>query len=278
MAKHVYDQYLRQDKLKTMWCPGCGNGIVLQALIRALGESGVDQDKVVIVSGVGCSSRAVNYLATCGLHTNHGRPIAYATGIKMANPELTVIVITGDGDCTSIGGNHFIHGCRRNIDLTVLVVNNDNYGMTGGQFSPTTPIGSITKTSAMGSYEPPFDVCALAEGAGATYVARGVTYYPVHLKKMILNGIRHKGFSVIDAISDCPSLYGRMNRLGDAPEMIQRWATQAVLKAKADRLTPDELAGKIIYGEFVNQDSRREYTEQYAEIIAKAQEAHNESL
>ncbi len=278
MSQHVYDRYLRQNKLKTMWCPGCGNGIVLQALIRALEESGVDQDKVVIVSGVGCSSRAVNYLDTCGLHTNHGRPIAYATGIKMANPELTVIVITGDGDCTSIGGNHFIHGCRRNIDLTVLVVNNDNYGMTGGQYSPTTPIGAITKTSAMGSYEPPFDVCTLAEGAGATYVARGMTFHPVHLKKMILKGIQHKGFSVIDAISDCPSLYGRMNKLGDAPEMLQRWATLAVPKTKADKMTPNELNGKIVYGEFVNQNNRREYTDQYAEVIVRAQEVHNGSL
>jgi len=175
---HVYDKYLREDKLKTMWCPGCGNGIVLQAIVRAIDEAGLDINKTVVVSGIGCSSRAVNYLKTCALHTMHGRAIAFATGIKMSNPELNVIVITGDGDCTSIGGNHFIHGCRRNIDLTVVVVNNNNYGMTGGQYSPTTPEGSMTKTSVYGSYEPPFDVCGLAEGAGATYVARGLTYQP----------------------------------------------------------------------------------------------------
>lgn len=273
MGEHVYDKYLRADKLKTMWCPGCGNGIVLQALIRALDESGVDQDKVVIVSGVGCSSRAVNYLDTCGLHTNHGRPIAYATGVKMANPELTVVVVTGDGDCTSIGGNHFIHGCRRNIDLTVVCVNNENYGMTGGQYSPTTPIGSMTKTSVYGSYEPPFDVCELAQGAGATYVARGLTYQPVHLKNVIAKGLAHKGFSVIDAMSDCTSLYGRLNKLGDVASMMKRWADIAVPVSKAKSMSGEELKGKVLYGEFVNTDERMEYTDKYAEVIAKAKEA-----
>lgn len=272
MAEHVFDKYLREEKLKTMWCPGCGNGIVLQALIRALDEAGVDQDKVVVVSGVGCSSRAVNYLDTCGLHTNHGRPIAYATGVKMANPELTVIVITGDGDCASIGGNHFIHGCRRNIDLTVVCMNNDNYGMTGGQYSPTTPEGSLTKTSVFGSYEPPFDLCDLASGAGATYVARGMTYYPVQLKNAILKGIQHKGFSFVEAMSDCVSLYGRLNKLGDAPAMLKRWEGIAVSTAKAKNMSEDELRGKIIYGEFVNNNELPEYTHRYEEVIRKAQE------
>lgn len=273
MSEHVYDQFLRKDKLKTMWCPGCGNGIVLQALIRALRESGVDQDKIVVVSGVGCSSRAVNYLDICGLHTNHGRPIAYATGVKMANPDLTVVVITGDGDCTSIGGNHFIHGCRRNIDLTVICINNENYGMTGGQYSPTTPVGSITKTSIFGSYEPPFDICALAAGAGATYVARGLTYYPVLLKNEILKGIQHDGFSVIDAISDCPSLYGRLNKLGDPASMMRRWKDKAVSVTKAKTMTEEELKDKIVYGEFVNNNLRKEYTRNYAEIIKMAKGA-----
>lgn len=273
MEQHVFDKYLRADKLKTMWCPGCGNGIVLQAIIRALDESGVDQDKVVVVSGVGCSSRAVNYLDTCGLHTNHGRPIAYATGVKMANPELTVIVITGDGDCTSIGGNHFIQGCRRNIDLTVVVFNNENYGMTGGQYSPTTPLEAVTKTSVLGSYEPPFDVCNLAIGAGATYVARGVTYQPVQLKNVILKGIHHKGFSVIDAITDCPSLYGRLNKMGDPAAMLGRWADKMVPQAKAKNMTAEELADKVIYGEFINNDTRMEYTEKYAQVIQRMKEA-----
>ena len=272
MAEHVFDKYLRSEKLKTMWCPGCGNGIVLQAIIRALDESGTDLNKTAVIAGIGCSSRAANYLDICALHTNHGRAIAYATGVKMANPELKVIVVTGDGDCTSIGGNHFIHGCRRNIDLTVVVINNNNYGMTGGQFSPTTPEGSMTKTSVYGSYDPAFDVCGLAAGAGATYVARGLTYQPVQLKNYILNGINHKGFAVIDAMSDCPSLFGRLNKLGDAPSMMKRWADISVSSAKAKTMTAEELSGKVITGEFVNVDNRLEYTAKYAEIIKKAQE------
>ena len=272
MTEHVFDKYLRADKLKTMWCPGCGNGIVLQALIRALDESGADQNKVVVVSGVGCSSRAVNYLDTCGLHTNHGRPIAYATGVKMANPELTVVVVTGDGDCTSIGGNHFIHGCRRNIDLTVVVVNNENYGMTGGQYSPTTPLGSLTKTSVYGSYEPPFDVCQLAAGAGATYVARGLTYQPADLKNSILKGIQHRGFSVIEAMSDCPSLYGRLNKLGGPADMMRLWADKAVTAERAKSMSEEELRDKVVYGRFVERGDRMEYTEKYAEVIRRAQE------
>ena len=276
MEEHVFDRYLRRDKLRTMWCPGCGNGIVLQALVRALDEAGGDQDKGVVGSGVGCSSRAVNYLDTCGLHTIHGRPIAFATGVKMENPELTVVVVTGDGDCTSIGGNHFIHGCRRNIDLTVVVVNNQNYGMTGGQYSPTTPPDSLTKTSVYGSYEPPFDVCSLAAGAGATYVARGLTYYPVQLKNSILEGIRHRGFSVIDAVSDCPSLYGRLNKLGSAADMMKRWEKLAVPVSAAKNMTPEELGERVVFGELVNTGARREYTEIYSEIIKKAGGAGND--
>lgn len=272
MSEHVYDTYLRADKLKTMWCPGCGNGIVLQTLIRALAEAKVDQDKVVVVSGVGCSSRAVNYLNVCGLHTNHGRPIAYATGVKMANPELTVVVITGDGDCASIGGNHFIHACRRNIDLTVVCMNNENYGMTGGQYSPTTPEGSMTKTSVFGSYEPHFDLCKLATASGATYVARGLTYKPILLKNLILKGIRHKGLSFIDAMCDCVSLYGRLNKLGDAASMMKRWEKLSVSVAKAREMSSQELKDKIVYGEFVDNNDLLEYTERYAGVIRKAQE------
>lgn len=271
--RHVFDKFLRDDKLKTMWCPGCGNGIALQAVIRALDDTGIDPDKIVIVSGVGCSSRAVNYVSASGIHTMHGRPIAFATGLKMANPELTVLVITGDGDCTSIGGNHFIHACRRNIDLTVVVFNNQNYGMTGGQFSGTTPLGSITKTSVCGSYEPPFDVCALAQGAGASFVARSLTYEPVQLRKLIRKGIEHKGLSVIDAMCDCVSLYGRLNKLGNAAEMMKRWETLAVPASKAAAMPPEALRGKVLTGELFSDSSRREYTELYEEIRERAREA-----
>lgn len=271
--QHVFDKFLRPEKLKTMWCPGCGNGIALQAIIRALDDTGIDPDKIVIVSGVGCSSRAVNYVSTSGIHTMHGRPLAFATGLKMANPDLTVVVITGDGDCTSIGGNHFIHACRRNIDLTVVVFNNNNYGMTGGQFSGTTPQGVMTKTSVYGSYEPPFDVCDLAKGAGATFVARGLTYQPVQLKNLIRKGINHKGLSVIDAMCDCVSLYGHLNKLGDAPTMLKRWETLAVPAEKAKNMSPEELRGKVLTGLLAQNDFRLEYTAIYDEIIAKSKEA-----
>ncbi|MGI6204472.1 MAG: thiamine pyrophosphate-dependent enzyme [Anaerovoracaceae bacterium] len=268
---HIFDKYMRIDKLPQMWCRGCGNGIVLQSMIRAIDNAELDQDKVVIVSGIGCSSRANGYTDFCGIHTNHGRPIAYATGVKMANPDLDVIVVTGDGDCTSIGGNHFIHACRRNLDLTVVVFNNNNYGMTGGQYSPTTPVGSATKTSPFGNVEPDFDVCKLAEGSGATYVARATTYHVNQLIKYIENGIRHRGMSVIDAMCDCPTLYGRMNGLGSGADMIAAWPEKTVTIQQARGMSEEELEKKTVIGEFVNTNKRGEYTEMYQAIIERAQ-------
>lgn len=273
MNNNLYSKYL--VKLPTMWCPGCGNGIVLQSIIRAIDEMDLDLDKVVFVSGIGCSSRAVNYLNFDCMHTNHGRAIAFATGIKMANPELNVIVLTGDGDCASIGGNHLIHACRRNIDLTIICMNNSNYGMTGGQYSPTTPIDSITKTSVYGSYEPPFDLCDLTKSAGASFVARAATYYPVQMKNIIKNAIAHKGLSFVDCASDCPSLYGRLNRLGDAANMMSLWKDRLVTIKQAENMSSEQLQGKLVWGEFVSKDDRKEYCEIYAENIKKAKESLN---
>ena len=275
MSNDIYMKYLALDKMPTMWCPGCGNGIILQSTLRAVDELGVDRDKVVFVSGIGCSSRAVNYLDFDCMHTNHGRAIAFATGLKMANPDLHVIVLTGDGDCASIGGNHLIHACRRNIDLTIICMNNSNYGMTGGQYSPTTPIGSQTKTSVYGSYEPPFDLCKLTESAGATYVARAATYYPLQMKELIRKALQHHGLSFVDCASDCPSLFGRLNRLGDAGQMMLRWKERLVTVQKAQSLSAEELENKVVWGEFVNKDDRKEYCDIYAENIAKAKEAAN---
>ena len=264
--KHVYDKFLRQDKLPHIWCPGCGNGIVTNAIIRAIEKTGIDPDDVVIVSGVGCSSRANNYTDFCGLHTTHGRPLAYATGVKMAKPDLHVIVVTGDGDATSIGGNHFIHACRRNVDITAVVYNNDNYGMTGGQFSPTTPTGSKTKTSVFGNIDEPFDICRLAQAAGATYVARSTVYHVAMLINQITEGINHKGFSVVEAISDCPTLYGRINKIGDAPAMLQRYKERAVTVAQTAKLTEEELQDKIVIGKFMERVDRMEYSERYKQL------------
>ena len=275
MNNDLYSKYLVEKKMPTMWCPGCGNGIVLQAIIRAIDELDLDLDKVVFVSGIGCSSRAVNYLNFDCMHTNHGRALAFATGIKMANPDLQVIVLTGDGDCASIGGNHLIHACRRNIDLTVICMNNSNYGMTGGQFSPTTPIGSQTKTSIYGSYEPPFDLCNLASAAGATYVARAATYYPVQMKDLIKKAIVHHGLAFVDCASDCPSLFGRLNRLGDASQMMLNWKDRLVSIKQAQSLTDEQLVNKVVWGEFVNNNERIEYTDVYKNNIQKAKESIN---
>ena len=271
MAEHVFDKYLRQDKLPHIWCAGCGNGIVTNALIRAIEKSGLQQDDVVIVAGIGCSSRANGYLDFCGLHTNHGRALAYATGVKMANLKLKVIVVTGDGDCTSIGGNHFIHACRRNLDITTIVYNNSNYGMTGGQFSPTTPTGSRTKTSVYGNIDTPFDICELAKASGATYVSRATTYHVTMLIQQMTEAIQHKGFSVVEAACSCPTLFGRLNKQGNAPQMMQRLKDDAVMLQQTEKMTEHELQGKLVIGKFVERTDRPEYSARYAELIETVQ-------
>ncbi len=268
---HVYDRYLRQDKLPHIWCSGCGNGIVTNALIRAVDKAGIDPDQVVVIAGVGCSSRANGYLNFCGLHTNHGRPLAYATGVKMANPKLHVIVVTGDGDCASIGGNHFIHACRRNLDITTVIYNNDNYGMTGGQYSPTTPTGAKSKTTIYGNIDAPFDLCQLAQAAGATYVARSTVYHVQMLTDQITKGLQHKGFSVIEAMSSCPTLFGRLNKLGGPAEMLQHFKDQSIMLAQAQKLQPEEVAGKLVLGTFVNRTDRPEYATQYEQLKEAAE-------
>lgn len=267
---HVVDRYLRLNKLPHIWCAGCGNGIVMNSIILAVDKLGLDQNQVVIAAGIGCSSRANGYMDFCGVHTNHGRALAYATGIKMANPRLKVIVVTGDGDCTSIGGNHFIHACRRNIDISVVVFNNSNYGMTGGQYSPTTPQDARTKTSPYGNIEPEFDVCELAKASGATYVARSTTYQANHLTKCIMQAIDHRGLAVVDAICDCPTLFGRLNKRGGPVEMMKAMQARTVNLAQAAKLQPEELADKIVIGEFVNRKDRPEYSDRYRQLIAKA--------
>jgi len=265
--EHVFDKYLRQDKLPHMWCPGCGNGIVINAMIRAIEKTGINQDDVVVVSGIGCSSRANGYVDFCGLHTNHGRALPYATGVKMQNPNLKVIVVTGDGDCTSIGGNHFIHACRRNIDITTIVFNNNNYGMTGGQFSPTTPTNSKTKTTVYGNIDTPFDICNLAQTAGASYVARSTVYHATMLVNQIAEAINHKGFSVVEAVCDCPTLFGRLNKIGAAPEMLLNFKDRAVTVAQSKKMTQEELQGKIVIGKFLEDAERPEYSDRYQDVI-----------
>ena len=269
MASSLIDKYMRETHLPHIWCAGCGNGVIMRDVVQAVDNLGLAQKDVVIVSGIGCSSRAAGYLNFDTIHTTHGRAIAFATGIKMAKPELKVIVLTGDGDATAIGGNHLIHAARRNIDLTVVVFNNSIYGMTGGQFSPTTPTGEFATTAPYGSIDPDFDIPTLAQAAGATYTARGTTYHVQQTIKLIENAIAHEGFAVVDCATICPTYYGRKNKKGSAVDMLKWQKENSIPAQKAKQLPPEELAGKIVYGELF-RCQRPEYTRQYETIIQKA--------
>ncbi|MFQ5884171.1 MAG: thiamine pyrophosphate-dependent enzyme [Thermoplasmata archaeon] len=213
--RHPIEDYLRSDMLPHIWCPGCGLGIVLRAYVKALEKAEVPMDKRVVVSGIGCSGRAAGYLNQDSYHTTHGRPIAFATGLKLGNPDLNVTVISGDGDLFAIGGNHFIHAARRNIDMNVICVNNFNYGMTGGQSGPTTPVDSKTSTTPYGNFEHPFNLPHLAASSGAVYVARWTTLDARRLRDSIAAALKKRGFTFIEVISPCPVGFGRPNRIGE---------------------------------------------------------------
>ncbi|MCT4632748.1 MAG: 2-oxoacid:ferredoxin oxidoreductase subunit beta [Firmicutes bacterium] len=266
MENQLVKKYFREDRLPHIWCPGCSHGIVMKSIAKAIDKLGLDKDKVCIVSGIGCSSRAPGYMDFNTLHTTHGRAIAFATGVKLANPELKVIVITGDGDSAAIGGNHLIHGCRRNIDITTIVFNNNIYGMTGGQYSPTTPTKDMGTTAPYGNIDKPFDICDLAGAAGATYTARSTSYHVNQLEKYIMKGIDHKGFSLVEAVSICPTYYGRKNRKGSAVDMM-KFLKDSFIDIKAyDRLDEEKCKDKFLMGEF-KDISAPEYTEEYQKII-----------
>ncbi|GAW91932.1 2-oxoacid:ferredoxin oxidoreductase subunit beta [Calderihabitans maritimus] len=264
------EPFLRSSKLPHLWCPGCGNGIVLGSLLRAINRVERDPNQIVIVSGIGCSSRATAYLNFDTLHTTHGRAIAFATGIKLANPNLTVIVITGDGDCTAIGGNHLIHAARRNLDLTVLVFNNNIYGMTGGQYSPTTPTEGRATTAPYGNIERPFDLIELAKAAGATYLGRATAYHNKLLTRLLVNAIINKGFSLVEAITHCPVGFGKRNGIAVPADMLKWQRDHAVTVQAAAQMTQEELADKVIIGELYS-NPEPEYTEQYSQLVARAQ-------
>jgi len=253
LPPHNLHNLIREETLPHILCPGCGIGIVIGAIARAIKELKLDPKKIVIVSGIGCSGRASMYFKTDAFHTTHGRALPLATAIKIANPDLHVIVITGDGDLFAIGGNHFIHAARRNVDITVVCINNFNYGMTGGQEGPTSPINSITTTSPYGSMEHPFNLVALAASAGATYVARWTVAHVHLLTRSLKKAIQKKGFSFIDVLSPCPTYYGRYNRLGTSLDMIKLYHKISRVRSG---IHPSEagvdLNKEIIVGEFVN--------------------------
>ncbi len=266
-----YSKYLRMDKLPLYWCPGCGNGTVLKAMITAIDELGWKPEDIMMVSGIGCSSRATGYVDFHTIHTLHGRALPVATAIKMAHPGMHVITFSGDGDSTAIGGNHFIHACRRNIDITVIIVNNWIYGMTGGQYSPLTPTGTKASTMPRGNIDPNFDIAELAKGAGATFVARSSVAEPVILKNYIKKALDHKGISVVDAMSNCHIQWGRRNKYGDPVKLVNLIKESTVSKAKAAKMSEEELKGKYVTGILYEDKKKKEYTQAYKELIEKAQ-------
>jgi 2-oxoglutarate ferredoxin oxidoreductase subunit beta len=262
--------YLRKRFMPHIWCPGCGHGIVLNSLLRAVQKLGFDKNDIVMISGIGCSARMQGYVDFHTLHTLHGRALAFATGIKMAWPDLHVIVPMGDGDALAIGGNHFIHAARRNIDVTAIIMNNSIYGMTGGQYSPLTECGDYATTAPYGTVDPPFDTVRLAEAAGASFIARTTTYHAREMSKILAQAITHKGFSVVEVLSQCPTYYGRKNNAGDAVAMMEHYRDAAVKITAGTRVADAVTDGSIPIGIF-RQEVRPEYCESYrTNIIAAA--------
>lgn len=265
-------QYLRHDKkFPHVWCPGCGIGIFLGSLIRAIHECKFKKDEIVLVSGIGCTGRLPVYVDFNTLHTTHGRALAFATGIKLAKPSLKVIVIMGDGDAMAIGGNHFIHAARRNVDLKAIVVNNSIYGMTGGQHSPTTPYGARTTTSQFFHIERPFQVAELAVVSGAAFVARSTVYHVRLLDEVLKLAFLKKGFSVVEVISHCHTHYGKINKIGSAVDMLLWQKEHAVQVDRAREMKEEDLEGKFLIGVLVDRDFPV-FEEEYEKIRKKAKE------
>lgn len=244
----MIDKYFRPGRLPHIWCPGCGNGVVTGTIVKAVAKLDLDKDKVAVISGIGCSSRASGYLDFNTVHSAHGRALPVATG-----------------------GNHLIHAARRNIDMTVVLYNNSIYGMTGGQYSPLTPTGSKATTAPYATIEQDFNVAELVKAAGATFVARGTTFHAQILADLIAKGIEHKGFSLIEAVTACPISYGRQNKMGGPADMMKWQRDHAVPLAAWDKMTEEQKAGKFPIGVLYQVEGRQEYTAAYDELIARAQ-------
>ncbi|MBQ9026684.1 MAG: 2-oxoacid:ferredoxin oxidoreductase subunit beta, partial [Methanobrevibacter sp.] len=245
--------------------PGCGNGTIMNAFLQGMEKAEMDFDNIAMVSGIGCSSRIPGYMNCDSLHTTHGRALSFATGLKTANKDLDVVVFTGDGDCASIGGNHLIHAARRNINLTVICINNNIYGMTGGQISPTSPKGSFGTTAPYGNMDTPFNLAELVAAAGATYSARWTTIQIESLVTAIKDGLKNPGFSFIEVVTQCPTYYGRKNKLRTPTAMAVTLKMNTVFKSAAERMRKKDLEGKIVVGEFANSQ-RPEFTQNIERI------------
>jgi len=250
---HPLDRFLKEGRIPHIWCSGCGIGIAFTAFVKALEKGRFDPDRTAVVSGIGCSGRAAGYLDLDTYHTTHGRPIPFATGLKLAKPDLKVVVFSGDGDLFAIGGNHIIHAARRNIDITVICINNFNYGMTGGQGGPTTPLEARTTTTPYGCAEHPFNLIYLAKAAGAVYVARWTALHTYEMRDAMIEGMNKRGFSFIEIISPCPTGYARRNKLGSPLDLMRFYKDNSYL---AEELDPENTAlpfkGRVAVGKFVD--------------------------
>ncbi|KMY67809.1 2-oxoacid:ferredoxin oxidoreductase subunit beta [Desulfocarbo indianensis] len=275
--RSVVYEWLRHDKkFPHVWCPGCGLGVLLGSLVRTLVNSGLDKNRVVLVSGIGCSGRLPVYVDVGSVHTTHGRALTFATGIKLANPDLTVITVMGDGDATAIGGNHLIHAARRNLDLNAIIVNNLNYGMTGGQYSPTTPMGAKATTARYGHIEPSFDISALSATAGAAFVARSTVYHVTQLDKMLSLMLQKRGFSLVEVLSPCHTNFGRQNKLGSQVDMMKTYKRDAVRQERWEKMSQEEREGRFSIGVLVDRDHPT-YLDHYAEVCQRAARLREEA-
>ena len=257
MKAQLKEDWFRQDRLPHIFCVGCGNGTIINCVVDAVYDLELDIDTTTFISGIGCSSRAPGYMATDSLHTTHGRALAFATGVKLGRPEFDVIVFTGDGDLAAIGGNHFIHACRRNIDITVVCMNNQIYGMTGGQGSPCTPIGKLSTTTPYGANETPFDLCELAVAAGANYVARWTSYHVKELRDAVIKGIETPGLSFIEVACQCPTSFGNKNKLRQSTDHVAFFRKNTILLQKSRKMEEKGVeipSEAIIVGEYVRRN------------------------
>jgi 2-oxoglutarate ferredoxin oxidoreductase subunit beta len=266
-----YDQYLRLEKMPTLWCWGCGDGVILKAVIRAIENVGWKQDDVAVVSGIGCSGRFSSYVDFNTVHTTHGRTVAFATGIKLANPDKHVICVAGDGDALAIGGNHTIHAARRNIDINFIMINNFIYGLTNSQTSPTTPQGMWSVTMKRGNIDPTFDGAELAIAAGASFVARETMLSPKKLEKVLVKGFQHKGFSFFDILSNCHINLGRKNKMGSAMENLEWIDSITVAKSKYDKMTEEEQLNLFPTGILKHDEEAAEFCDMYEKLKEKYQ-------
>ncbi len=261
-----YDKYLRLEKMPTLWCWGCGDGVILKAFVRAVEKMDIPQDDICVVSGIGCSGRFSSYVDFNTVHTTHGRTVAYATGIKLACPTKHVICVAGDGDALAIGGNHTIHGCRRNIDITMIIINNFIYGLTNSQTSPTTPKGMWTVSQKAGNIDPTFDTCDLAIAAGASFVARESMLDPKKLEKIFIKAMQHKGFACLDILSNCHINLGRKNKMVSAMANLEWIDSITAPKKKYDAMTPEEQLNILPTGILKQDLEADEYCDMYAEV------------